>query len=36
LKTGVGLDPSGSMSPGTTSGTSSSDTGVGLDPSGTP
>lgn len=39
LKTGVGLDPSGSTGPGattTTSTTSTSDTGIGLDPSGTP
>jgi hypothetical protein len=38
LKTGVGLDPSGSSGPGvtTTSTTSTSDTGIGLDPSGKP
>ena len=40
LKTGVGLDPSGSGSSGpgvtTTSTTSTSDTGIGLDPSGKP
>jgi len=38
MKTGVGLDPSGSSGPGvtTTSTTSTSDTGIGLDPSGKP
>ena len=36
LKTGVGLDPSGSTSPAPSASTSNSETGVGLDPSGQP